>query len=102
MENITVVVKPHHLKGNTWSHGGGEGNRRRCPLHEALVEDGHNDVNVLNAIDVHIGDQEYEIEGRWSDVEVDPYIQAANEGSDKEYTVILKPVPKEKEIEVEV
>jgi hypothetical protein len=102
MKDITVIVKPHHLKGNAWAHGAGENHMRGCPLYEALKEVGYQNVAVLNAVDVYIGDDKYEIEGGWSDTQVNPYIEAANQGSDTEYTLNLKFVAKEEGVEAEV
>ncbi len=87
---ITVVIKPQHLKGNMWSHQ----LNRSCPLHEALVDAGYKDIEVLGTC-FKIGETVYPLpvdfysdeppEG-WTCNLAERLIKKANEGCEESYT----------------
>jgi len=82
-ETIEVTVKPHHLKGNAWSHADSPENRR-CPLEEALKEMGHHEATVGARVAL-IDDIFYEINvDEWNHLIVGSYVRQANGGSIQE------------------
>lgn len=91
---MKVVVKPKHLKGNTYSNGYNK-EREHCPLWEALESAGHN-VSRVGVDDLSIdgndGRKLYKIPKDWQRSEVEAYIEAANNGSTQEITVELEPL----------
>ena|SRR5687768_12634594 len=88
METIKVTIKPHHLKGNSWSHADSPVDRR-CPLEEALKEAGYTDADV-SAREVEIEGKDYEIDRDvWNQAIAEEYISLANVGSLEEVHLVL-------------
>lgn len=93
---LTVTIMPHHLRGNSWSHGY-EG--RMCPLHEALVEAGHQSVvvhaesftanGIRYRLPLQLGNAEPTVDG-WTTARASHLIQKANEGCEQSHTFEFK------------
>jgi len=89
---MEVVIKPNHLKGNSWMHYENP-EKRPCPLHEALIVAGY-DVGFVGAsyftlkVNGSLKRDFYDIVSEtWNlDIAKDA-IKAANNGSQKEFTV---------------
>lgn len=92
METLQVVIKPHHLKGNSWSHRYIDPDRE-CPLREALEEMGYKNAYVggMNImLDMHNPDTLYQIPMEdWNPDLAEEIIHKANGGSMKEVIITL-------------
>lgn len=87
--SITVVVKPHHLKGNSYTHS----YERSCPLQEAINEQFSPKKYFVGGAYVAergTGRSSYYIPEDWNKTTVTEYIRQANEGNIQEISVILE------------
>lgn len=91
---MEVIIKPHHLKGNSFVHFENP-EKRNCPLHEALVEAGRK-PHYVGATYVSFPSSDparlefYDIDqGTWSGDIAPQAIRNAKNGSQNEITVKL-------------
>ncbi len=85
---MDIIVKPHHLKGNSYMHTFD----RQCPLQEAINEQ-------LNNKEYYVGGANVNRKGKWRESLAIPndwnvktvteFIKKANEGSEEVYIVTL-------------
>lgn len=94
MATIEIIIKPHHLKGNSWTHLQNP-ERRHCPLQEALKET-KPVVRYVGASYVSFSNepmsitQYYDIDtSTWNQEIANKAIKDADNGSQTEYKVLL-------------
>lgn len=88
---LDVWVKPHHMKGNSWTHGEADASRK-CPLYEALEEAKHEEIYVGGLVALVDGTT-YRYPNNWNRAAAMEYIRKANEeGCEDEILVSLIPL----------